>query len=357
MKGDFILTITKQKRGHNEGNWIKIGANKWKVTITVGYNLEGRQVRRSKTGTKRECLEWFKKNKESSSNDFFYNYALKWLELRKPDLSPTTVRLLHFRINCIAKINNFKINKCNDSMIQLIVTELLKTKTEASTHNIISTLRQILTFARDRGDIDYIPYIPKIKTPPIKRTVEVPSIEKIKEILLLAKFKGGSLYPCILLGFLTGMRLGEMLALSTDDINLENSTLAINKTLILGENYKTYIKNGAKTNTSNRIIYITPIVLKEIYNSFNDIHFKKRKYTTNMSTKISKFFTDCGLSGFTAHSMRHVFVTLAQNYGVDYIFISQYVGHSIGNTTASVYTHCQIDKKNDKLDMFVSTFF
>lgn len=355
MKGDFILTTTK-KRGNGEGSWKKLGTNKWKVTISVGVDINGKQVRKTKTGTKQECMKWFKSNQEISNNDYFYDYAMKWLEFRRNSLAPSTYRNLRGRIRAMSEINNFKMNKCSDKTIMVIVDELVATKGKSVIIAMLSTLKQILKFARERGTINFIPYIPKIQNPLIQKKIIIPSVEKIREILLLAKFVGGYLYLCIILGFLAGLRIGEILALQKSDIDFEQSTLVVNKTLTIGEDYKTYIKEGAKTDNSNRIIYVNEKILKEVMFCFNDKKFIRNKYTTNASKKVSMFFKQAGLENFTAHSTRHVFITLAQEYGISPIFVSQYVGHKTNNTTISVYTHMPINKQNQKLDDFICQF-
>lgn len=355
MKGDFILTTTK-KRGNGEGSWKKLGTNKWKVTISVGVDANGKQVRKTKTGTKQECMKWFKSNQEISNNDYFYDYAMKWLEFKKNSLAPSTYRNTRTRIKLISDINNFQMNKCSDNTIMLIVNELVATKSKATIVVTISVLNQVLRFARDRGVINFIPYIPKIRTSPIKKKIDIPSIKKIKEVLLLAKFIGGHLYLCILLGFLAGLRIGEILALQKGDIDFEQSTITINKTLTMDENYKTYIKEGTKTNNSNRTIYVNNRILSEVKLYFDDKKFKKNRYLPHESKKVSMFFKQAGFENFTAHSTRHVFITLAQEYGISPVFVSQYVGHKTNSTTISVYTHMTIDKQNQKLDEFVYQF-
>lgn len=147
MKGDFILTTTK-RRGNGEGSWKKLGTNKWKVTISVGVDINGKQVRKTKTGTKQECMKWFKSNQEISNNDYFYDYAMKWLEFKKNSLAPSTYRNTRTRIKLISDINNFQMNKCSDNTIMLIVNELVATKSKATIVVTISVLNQVLRFAR-----------------------------------------------------------------------------------------------------------------------------------------------------------------------------------------------------------------
>ena len=154
MKGDFILTTLKQKRGNGEGSWKKLGTNKWKVTITIGAGIDGKQIRRSKTGTKQECQQWYKESQAlSSCNSYFYDYAINWLELRKLEITESTYRLILLRINKIAKINNFKMCDVNDKTLLNIMQELAKTHQPQSINGYISTLKQIFTYACENGQM------------------------------------------------------------------------------------------------------------------------------------------------------------------------------------------------------------
>lgn len=354
---------TTKKRGSGEGSWKHLGNNKWKVTITVGIDINGKQVRRSKTGTKRECQEWFKQCQEASSNSDFYDYAMQWLELKKPSLSPSTIYNLKLKIKVLARINNFKMSRCTDKEINKIIVELSKTRSRSYTIILISVLKNILRYAKDKNDIKAMPYIPKIPQTYQKKEIKIPSIQKIKELLILAKYRKDYIYPCILLGFLTGMRLGEILALTREDIDVNNCTITINKTYSITEIGKVSIKQGAKNLTSNRTIYVNPKILTELVKSSFTLEgniigvTKYVKRGNTASQGITRFFKNAAMNNFTMHFTRHTFITLAQEYGVDSVFVSQYVGHSLATTTFKVYTHKAINKPNKNLDEFIGLFF
>lgn len=357
-------TTTTRKRGSGEGNWKKIGTNKWKVTITIGFDLDGKQIRRSKTGTKKECLEWFKSNQEASSKDDFYTYAMKWLELRKLSIKQGTYIVTLCRIRRIAKVSNFKISDCTDMTINKLIEDLKTTMKEQTLNCYLSVLNKILTYAFHKHHINCLPYIPHLVDSQRIVKFEVPTIHQIKEILLLAKFYNKNIvYPLLLLGFSTGMRIGEIMALQKEDIDLNNNTITINKTVIYDMNGKASIQMGAKTKKSNRIIYVNHIILQEFLkcvNQTNNQLFVDTKSNTifpsSGSSRIKRFFNKTPYKKFTMHKTRHTFITLALQHGLPLPFVSAYVGHTSDLTTISVYTHSDIDKPNKLLDDFVLSF-
>lgn len=60
----------------------------------------------------------------------------------------------------------------------------------------------------------------------------------------------------ILLQLYTGMRIGEVLALSIKDIDYKNNTITISRTLTRDENDKTIMGDTIKTENSKRTILI-----------------------------------------------------------------------------------------------------
>lgn len=148
-----------------------------------------------------------------------------------------------------------------------------------------------------------------------------------------------------------GLRKGEVLGLTAEDVDLENNTLTINKTWGKTEKWDT-----TKNKTSNRIMPLFNPT-KEILKNYNcpterlfqtnhksiNIYFRKIISTLNLNPK------------YTIHSLRHTFITNCQDSGIPEHIIQSWVGHAIGsNVTKTVYTHIQkesnllnINKLND----------
>lgn len=357
-------TTSTRKRGSGEGSWKKIDTNKWKVTITVGTDINGKQIRRSKTGTKRECLNWYKFQQETSCTDDFYTYAIKWLRIKKVSITQGTYLMNYHKICKIARINNFRIDTCTDSTINKIIEALRPELKEKTLNGYLAFLRNVLTYAFYKKHIASLPYIPHIADKKPQQKLEIPTISQIKELLLFAKFYNKDfVYPLLLLGFSSGMRIGEILALRTNDIDLNNNTININKTAINNVRGNNYIQEGAKTKKSNRTIYVNHSILSEFLNYVNPKTNQlflnsgsQTVYPSLGSSKMRRFFNKTSFKQFTMHKTRHTFVTLALQHGLPLPFVSAYVGHTSNLTTISVYTHSDIDKPNSILDDLTLSF-
>ena len=81
-------------------------------------------------------------------------------------------------------------------------------------------------------------------------------MEEHKELLEALEKQEHKYKYIILLQLYTGMRIGEVLALSIKDIDYKNNTITISRTLTRDENDKTIMGDTTKTENSKRTILI-----------------------------------------------------------------------------------------------------
>ena len=132
---------------------------------------------------------------------------------------------------------------------------------------------------------------------------------------------------------LTGLRIGEALALTADDIDTKNRTISINKTLSL----VTYEIGQTKTDESNRTIYIQselrPLMKKILPDCFRNIqYFAYNKYLKENTEKAIG-------RALSPHSLRHTHVSLLAASGVPLDVIAHRCGHSDSDVTRDIYLH------------------
>ena len=180
-----------------------------------------------------------------------------------------------------------------------------------------------------------------------KRGYVKPEIQFLtyEEFNLFIKNETNSVYKDFFnLLFFTGMRRGELLALTWDDIDFEKKTIRINKSI--------NPKNGTeatvpKTNKANRTIPITDFIYDILISMDKDdekiFGLEKIKPST-LNRKCNK---NCNLAGIKkhirVHDLRHSFVALCIECGVQIERISEYVGHENISTT-EIYSHVSNEK-------------
>ncbi|HHD3204393.1 TPA: site-specific integrase, partial [Streptococcus pyogenes] len=159
----------------------------------------------------------------------------------------------------------------------------------------------------------------------------------------------------------TGLRIGEACALEWGDIDLENGTIAINKTY--NKNLK--FLSTAKTQSGNRVISVDKKTLRslKLYQMrqrqlFNEVGARvsevvfatpTRKYF-NASVRQSALDTRCkeaGIERFTFHAFRHTHASLLLNAGISYKELQYRLGHANISMTLDTYGHLSKDKEKE----------
>lgn len=189
---------------------------------------------------------------------------------------------------------------------------------------------------------------------------------------------------------LTGLRQGELCALTWEDIDLVKKEINVNKTLVYqkfeNDICKTFHMETPKTETSNRKIPITKqcenVLLKQKMQ--RDIIFEKRYakpvegfgnllFTTKYATPINaQIFNDAIKSivdeinlcrddidkfeMFSSHTFRHTFSTRCFESGISPKTVQNYLGHATLSMTMDLYTHVLEEHKQEEIDKLEIVF-
>ena len=189
--------------------------------------------------------------------------------------------------------------------------------------------------------------------------------KKLIKILISNKHKYNNI---LLLQLYTGMRIGEVLALSKDCINFKNNTITVYRTItrnihgkaILGEHTKTFdkktgIDNGKRTFTmkpnvkeiiqkiySNKITNINNLLFWDYDKNFFITDGEVNSYLTRLNNKYK--ILDNPNETLSTHRLRHTFITRCQENGVSLPVIQKIVGHVKGSKiTNNIYTDVSLD--------------
>ena len=96
--------------------------------------------------------------------------------------------------------------------------------------------------------------ISKPKSDKPNKSIEALTLEEHKKLLEALEKQEHKYKYIILLQLYTGVRIGEVLALSITDIDYKNNAITISKTLTRDENDKTIMGDTTKTENSKRTI-------------------------------------------------------------------------------------------------------
>ena len=264
-------------------------------------------------------------------------------------------------------INEITSNMLQDFILQKLENGNLKTNKPLSVNTvfgIVSVLKQAFKLALT---LDLIPKDPTVAIKlPQQQEKEIQALtrdeQKRIEEYCLKQTKNN--YIGIIICLYTGIRLGELLALTWDDIDFEKKFLFIKKTAyklkINGKNQMVIDK--PKTKKSNRII---PLPDKLI----NLLQLTKNKSTSDyiLSTKTNNMvdirsyqrtfesiLNKCGIKHYNFHCLRPTFATRALELGMDIKTLSEILGHTNVAITLNRYAHSLLEYKIQEMNKISS---
>ncbi len=156
--------------------------------------------------------------------------------------------------------------------------------------------------------------------------------------------------------FWTGMRQGELYALTLKDIDFNNRIISISKSLSVLSNGEILISKP-KTETSERTVEI-PKFLNDNIKEFIDRHigsFKQneRIFNTtksNLSRKINRISEKANLKKIRVHDLRHSHASMLIDLGFPPIMVKERLGHQNIETTLETYSHLYKSKNKELMD-------
>lgn len=179
----------------------------------------------------------------------------------------------------------------------------------------------------------------------------------------------------------TGMRRGELLALTWDDLEIKAKILQVNKSFNRVKKFSVSrdgeYKNefGETKNKKNRVVPLLDETIAQL-----KLHLHKQKvekmlakiYDENKLIFCSKqgkpisprnftkyfynFLKSLEIDKKNLHSLRHTFATVGLESGIDMKIMQELLGHSNILTTSEIYTHVTNDKKRHEVMKLKDSF-
>lgn len=151
------------------------------------------------------------------------------------------------------------------------------------------------------------------------------------------------LYTAFEILYYTGMRKGELLALTLQDVDFDQKTITINKTLVyVGGSYQT---QTPKTKRSNRVVDVPEFLLDEIRDYISHLYkldLEQRLFMRHLSWLGCAINRNCGKLGLKVirvHDLRHSHASVLINLGANPLMIADRLGHENVQMTLNTYSH------------------
>jgi integrase len=300
----------------------------------------------------------------------------RWLELVRDDLSPSTVRGYEriIRSYIDPSVGKIHLNKLRTDQLDRFYAQLreaggtngtpLAPATVRQTHAVI---RRALNQAHRWGWIASNPAA--LASPPRVRArpVSPPDPSEVLRLIDEAEKRDPDMACFLLLAATTGARRGELCALRWTDIDLEQGTALIARSMVEGQGSE-LVEKDTKTHASRRVALDRTSIgqlerqhetcsqratacgstLRKSAHVFSLDADGRRPWVPNEVTKrFIRIRKSAGLESVRLHDLRHFTATRLLAEGVPVRTVSGRLGHANAATTLGVYAHFLAESDRD----------
>ena len=339
-------------------------------------DYKGVNKKYKKTGfkKKKEAQEYeyeFKKKIAKSLNMSFQSlYELYFKDYSKRH-KPTAINTVQtfFKLHILPFFGDVEVNKITSYMIREWQNEMLdkenkngKLFSENSKANIYASLKSMFNWATRYQGLNENPCknmgaFGSKKNRTEMKIWSVDDFSKFIEILELENKEKNEKYSDFIIVFKilfwTGLRIGEVLALTEEDIDLHNKFIDVNKTV-------SYVNKKYHITTPKTMGSIRKVTLPENLISDLELYFSSDKFSKNKNKNIKhlgvfnlkssqlryvleKYSLQTNLPKIRLHDFRHSHASYLLFIKADITAISKRLGHDNLQTTINTYSHLYKD--------------
>ena len=288
--------------------------------------------------------------------------AESWLDDKSFTVKAGTLYSYSSKLNnhILSYFSDIYFSKLTEQMLSgFIATKRAEGLSEKYISDMVIIIKSISAWAYKRYGIpDKIQSFKNIKQQP--KEPEMLNREEQKKLQNYLLKRDDNISIGIFTGMFTGLRIGEICALKWSDIDTENGTISISKTLQRLPNIetgRTEVKLCTpKTATSVRTIPIPKFLVdtlnpnKQSGSCFVLSNTLKPIEPRCLTNKFKKILAETNLPPVKFHSLRHLFASNCIQNSFDIKTLSEILGHSNPNITLRIYLHSSMEQKRKCMD-------
>jgi len=363
-----------KRRTNGEGSVFQRGDGRWVASITVGFDENGKQRRRTVTGkTATEVRKRIAQvGKELQVPQFDDKTTVSELVDRWLDkvVRHTVKERGYENYEMIARLH-IKPDLGSKPVVQLTVTDvdnLLSTKLDAGkSGSTVTRIRGVFSMALDQGvKWDVIPRnVARLSTSPKLNSKQGRSLTQEQAKHLLASLKGQRWEALYLTTLYLGLRRGEVLGLMWEDIDFDTAILTVQRSLQRAGGQ--LVASDVKTAKSRRTVNLPDEIVDSLRTHKARQAVDRLKagevwqdtgyvFTTligtpieprNLNRDLGTVTEKAGLGHWHPHELRHSAASLMMAAGIPIEVVRDVLGHSSIRMTADVYGHIMPPQRQD----------
>ena len=371
----------KRRRGNGEGTIFEDKKNKrWIGQYISGIAEDGKAIRKSVYGkTQKEVVNKLNEVKYQMNNDIYVEKngikLVKIMEdIREEKLASNTISggqyaRLKWTINKIknSKLGEMKIQDVTKNDIQEFLNSI-KDLSDSYIKKLYEQFVQAYRRAEIKKYITYNPMYEVIKPKSDKQTKVVEALDinvqkAFTEYLNNVSIENEPYKNIFLIQMYMGLRIGEVLALSTENIDLKNKLLYVKRTLTNDTEFAIILGNKTKTYAGNRTLpipdFLVPIFEEQLKYANENLH--NLIFTTNdnyirtsaINKELKRIFEEelkTSSKNISTHCLRHTYGTRCIEAGITAVVLQRLMGHKDVTVTLNTYTSVFNKFKKDELE-------
>lgn len=370
----------RRARANGEGTIRKRPDGRWEGKLTLDTWVGGKQQRKSVYGkTRAEAaqklaelqVEHSKGAVVGSGKIPLITYLIAFARQRSPYIRPST-RINHDRYLAIVGAQpQAKVMLCDFRARH--AEQLYVALSQEYSDSVVTHIRIFINQAlKDAVKNEILPSASAIeaKAPRREKTQVARALTEAEAKALLDVLRPKRLYTLVRVLLALGLRIGEALGLTWDDLDPAKQTLRIERTM---QRIGKHANSGpTKTRAGRRTLYLSPELLKllrEWKSTLQDEalapgYEKNNLIFPNINGRPAAYglirrdfqlaCEQAGIGEVRLHDLRHTFATRLTLRGADPRTVSALMGHTDARVTLAIYTHAQAESSKAALMLMES---
>lgn len=359
---DYNVTYRKKNKGLQCIISYKDVNGKWRQKSKQGFKAQkdaNPYIKKTVAELERAFI-----NKDSIiSSDYdsitFKQLSDEFIEHEKLYKEYNTTRNHEIALKSFTVLNNRKVASLKKIDIRKCFDEIVGKLKHSTLEKYLQVIKLLFAYYIDNYDnnfsIDLNIKIPKDKVPTVKKALTKAELDKLLKSKRLLKSR---FYIVAYIAANTGLRCGEILGLTWNDIDETNLLINVNKQWKINKKTNEYDFGELKNKKAYRKVPVSLSFIKELrrYKTTVPIDIQNRIAPFNNVAINSSFnATLKSICGVTIHELRHTYITLLIANGIDFKTVAKIAGHDI-KQTLNTYSHVTDDMMKNASDTISKIF-